>query len=224
MALTVAQLTGRDDSHITYADSGVGLTAETWQAFTTLRKAGAEQGFDLRIASGFRSFVRQLSIWNGKAGGTRPVHDDQGEPVAILDLPDAGKIHAILRYSALPGASRHHWGSDLDVYDAAAMPRDYHLQLVPGEVTEAGIFGPLHAWLDAQIDEGSAAQFYRPYAADRGGVAAERWHLSYRPLACKCMPMLTPAVVEAELAKANIALAEVLQEQLPEIFQRYINE
>jgi LAS superfamily LD-carboxypeptidase LdcB len=224
MALTVAQLTGRDDSHITYVDSGVGLTPETWQAFTTLRKAGAEQGFDLRIASGFRSFVRQLSIWNGKASGNRPVHDDQGEPVAIMDLPDADKIHAILRYSALPGASRHHWGSDLDVYDAAAMPKDYRVQLVPGEVTEAGIFGPLHAWLDAQIDEGLAAQFYRPYASDRGGVAVERWHLSYRPMACECMPMLTPAVVAGELASTDIVLAEVLREQLAEIFPRYINE
>jgi LAS superfamily LD-carboxypeptidase LdcB len=224
MALTVAQLTGRDDSHITYADSGVGLTDETWRAFTALHKAAAEQGFDLRIASGYRSFDRQLSIWNDKARGNRAVHDDQGEPVAILDLPDVEKIRAILRYSALPGASRHHWGSDLDVYDAAAMPKDYHLQLVPGEVTETGIFGPLHAWLDAQIDQGLAAQFYRPYASDRGGVAVERWHLSYRPLACECMPMLTPAVVEAELANADIALAEVLRQQLPDIFQRYINE
>lgn len=224
MALMVAQLTGRDDSHITYADGGVGLTDETWRAFTTLRKAGVEQGFDLRIASGFRSFARQLAIWNGKASGIRPVHDDLGEPVAILDLPDTEKIHAILRYSALPGASRHHWGSDLDVFDAAAMPADYRLQLVPGEVTEAGIFGPLHAWLDAQIEEGLAAQFYRPYASDRGGVAVERWHLSYRPLACDCMPLLTPAVVEAELANAGFALADVLREQLPELFQRYIKE
>ena len=224
MALTVAQLTGRDDSHITYADRGVGLTAETWQAFTALRKAGAQQGFDLSIASGYRSFDRQLSIWNGKARGGRAVHNDRGEPVAILDLPDVEKIHAILRYSALPGASRHHWGSDLDVYDAAAMPKDYHLQLVPGEVAEAGIFGPLHAWLDTQIEEDAAAQFYRPYSCDRGGVAVERWHLSYRPLACECVPMLTTAVVEAELANADIALAEVLREQLPDIFQRYINE
>ncbi len=224
MALTVAQLTGREDSHITYADNGVGLTAETWQAFTTLRKAGAEQGFDLRIASGFRSFARQLSIWNGKACGDRAVHDDLGDPVSIPDLPDVEKIHAILRYSALPGASRHHWGSDLDVYDAAAVPKDYHLQLVPGEVAATGIFGPLHAWLDAQIEEGSAAQFYRPYASDRGGVAVERWHLSYRPLACECIPRLTPALVEAALANADIVLAEVLQEQLPDIFQRYIEE
>ena len=34
----------------------------------------------------------------------------------------AARIDAILCWSALPGGSRHHWGTDCDVIDAAALP------------------------------------------------------------------------------------------------------
>jgi LAS superfamily LD-carboxypeptidase LdcB len=224
MALTVAQLTGCDDSHITYDESGVGLAADTWVAFSQLREAASEQGFDLRIASGFRNFDRQLAIWNGKVRGERSVHDDEGEPIAVLDLSEAEKIHAILRFSALPGASRHHWGSDLDVYDAAAMPQGYQLQLVPEEVRDEGMFGPLHLWLDTVTGPESSSGFYRPYAQDRGGVAPERWHMSFEPLARECVPQLTPEVLAGALAQSELELHETLLASLPELFKRYIQE
>ena len=38
-----------------------------------------------------------------------------------------------MRWSAIPGSSRHHWGTDLDVYDAAAVTPDYQVQLTPQE-------------------------------------------------------------------------------------------
>ena len=37
----------------------------------------------------------------------------------------ASECDAILLWSALPGASRHHWGTDFDVFDRAAVPPDY---------------------------------------------------------------------------------------------------
>ena len=37
----------------------------------------------------------------------------------------------ILEWSALPGASRHHWGSEFDVFDLAALPEGYRVQLLP---------------------------------------------------------------------------------------------
>ena len=104
----------------------------------------AAVGFDLRVASGFRSFDRQLAIWNGKAAGSRPIHDDVGLPIDRGALGEDELIAAILRFSALPGASRHHWGSDMDVYDAAAVPEGYAVQLSPAEVADDGPFGALH--------------------------------------------------------------------------------
>ena len=145
--LTVTQLTGRDDTHLVMLPCGHRLLADAAEAFTLLQGDAAEAGFELAIASSFRSFERQLAIWNGKAGGERPVHDDAGRPVPMDTLSPRDQLYAILRYSAIPGTSRHHWGSDLDIFDNAAVPVDYQVQLSPAEVAGGGVFDPLHCLL-----------------------------------------------------------------------------
>lgn len=221
MTLNPLQLTGRDESHLAWED-GVGLVPECHAAFNALRARAAAAGFDLRVASGFRSFERQLAIWNAKAAGERAVHDDANRPVDILALGETERIHAILRYSALPGASRHHWGTDLDIFDAAAMPAGYALQLTPEEVAAGGMFGPLHAWLDERIAAGEAEEFFRPYDVDRGGVAVERWHLSYAPVAAGCEALLTEAVLAEALGGCELVLGARVLAELPTLFRRYV--
>jgi len=220
--LNVGQLTGRDDSHLEFRKQ-VGLLPECWLAFDQLREQAASAGFNLCIASGFRSFDRQLAIWNAKALGQRPVHDDTGQPVAMGELNDIDKIHAILRYSALPGASRHHWGSDLDVYDAAAMPAGYQLQLSPAEVADSGMFGPFHRWLDEWLQGTDHAVFFRPYASDLGGIAPERWHLSFRPCARHCQQALGEEQLLQVLQSAELELKDEVLTQLPELYRRYVS-
>ncbi|MGB2173241.1 MAG: M15 family metallopeptidase, partial [Porticoccaceae bacterium] len=128
---------------------------------------------------------------------------------------------AILRWSALPGASRHHWGTDFDIYDASAMPENYQIQLSPEEVQGNGLFAPMHDWLDEYIDT-QQTDFFRPYEVDRGGIAPERWHLSYRPVAEQYAQMLTNDILSAKLKSSNLMLLDVVLEHLDEIFQRYI--
>ncbi|MEM0953370.1 MAG: M15 family metallopeptidase [Pseudomonadota bacterium] len=225
MTLTESQLTGVDDSHIEYRD-GLGLTPACWTAFTTLQQEAENAGFDLQIASAHRSFDRQRAIFNGKAAGERSVHDDDGAPVPIADLSTAAALQAILRFSALPGTSRHHWGTDLDVYDAAAMPAGYRVQLTPEEVADSGLFGPFHCWLDQRIASGSAQGFYRPYDVYRGGVSPERWHLSYAPEADVCQGLLSDSVVRRVLSQPGVlqpeAMAQAVLEQLPQLLTRYV--
>jgi LAS superfamily LD-carboxypeptidase LdcB len=98
----------------------------------------------------------------------------------LAALTPARRVEAILWWSALPGASRHHWGTDFDVVDAAAMPAGYRPRLVPAEYQEGGPFHRLTTWLDAHMH---AFGFYRPYTTDRGGVSPEPWHLSHAPVA-----------------------------------------
>lgn len=186
-----------------------------------LQMAALEAGFELRVCSGFRSFERQLHIWNGKVSGMRPVMDPFGHPLDIKQLSPWRQIQAILRWSALPGASRHHWGSDFDIYDASVMPEGYQIQLVPDEVQGSGLFAPMHNWLDGYLAS-TQSPFYRPYEKDTGGIAPERWHLSYRPLADQYASLLDRATLEERLRRSDMLLLEVVLEHLDEIMQRYI--
>ncbi len=220
--LTAAQLTGRDDSHLTETAGGYLLQPDAAAAFAALQSDAAEAGFRLAIASAFRSFERQCAIFNSKALGQRTVHDDAGNTLDLSVLTPEARLHAILRFSALPGTSRHHWGTDLDVFDAAAVSEDYAVQLTPAEVAPGGPFDALHCWLDERMAVGASHGFYRPYAADRGGVAPERWHLSYAPVAVACGASLSIELVREALAQVDHALGEVVIQELPEQMARYV--
>ena len=58
-------------------------------------------------------------------------------------------MRAILHWSALPGASRHHWGTEIDVIDRAALLHGQLAQLVPDEYAADGVFAKLGLWLSA---------------------------------------------------------------------------
>lgn len=225
-SLSVRQLTGLDESHLVTLPDGHRLQRAAARAFSALQEDARQAGFELAIASSFRSFSRQLSIWNDKASGLRPVYDDLDRAVAIEQLPPAQRVLAILRFSALPGTSRHHWGTDLDVYDAAAVAPDYRVQLSAGEVSAGGVFDPLHCWLDARMAAGESHGFYRPYDKDRGGVAPERWHLSYAPLSLACAAQFHSDMLRVcwncEEAVAGIVLREEIEADLQHIMSRYV--
>jgi LAS superfamily LD-carboxypeptidase LdcB len=187
---------------------------------TGLRQLAGQQGFDLRLCSSFRSFDRQLLIWNGKARGQRPVYDNSGAPVDMNQLSEWQQVQAIMRWSALPGASRHHWGTDFDIYDAAAIDENYRLQLTPQEVEGEGVFAPFHNWLDTVI---ASSGFYRPYAIDSGGIAPERWHISYQPIADQFAGKLTEQTIADRLLSTDIALKDTVLQNLDKIYPRYIH-
>jgi LAS superfamily LD-carboxypeptidase LdcB len=224
--LSPGQLTGREETHLVSLADGHRLREEAAAAFIALQADARAAGFDLAIASSFRSYRRQLAIWNGKASGARAVCDDTGRPVPMAGLSRLEQMHAILRYSAIPGTSRHHWGTDLDVYDAAAVAADYQVQLSPQEVAAGGVFDPLHRWLDQRMAAGDSRGFYRPYSVDTGGVAPERWHLSYAPLAMTCAQRLTPGLLidcwACPVDEETLLLADEIRSTLPQLMTRYV--
>ena len=152
-------------------------------AFTALSRRASTEGFDLRVASAFRSYGRQSDIVNAKWLGHRPVVDEEGVGLHRVALSDTDWLAAILRFSALPGTSRHHWGTDFDIWDRSTVTDDYAPQLLTSEYQRGGVFAEMSAWLDDQISADNAEGFYKPYDVDRGGVAPEPWHISYRPVA-----------------------------------------
>jgi LAS superfamily LD-carboxypeptidase LdcB len=220
-------VTGSTDTHLVSLDQSQSgnviqsIHKQVVNPFFDLQNAAQNAGFELKICSAYRSFDRQLQIWNGKLSGMRPIMDPFGKPINIQKLSPWQKIQAILRWSALPGASRHHWGTDFDIYDASAMPENYQIQLIPEEVQGNGLFAPMHNWLDSYLESGKT-DFYRPYKTDKGGIAPERWHLSYRPLADKYAEILTRELLATRLKNSDLMLLDEVLKHLDDILQRYI--
>jgi LAS superfamily LD-carboxypeptidase LdcB len=166
------ELTGRARTHIAQIDEPrCALHHEAVPAFLALCAAAGAAGFDLRVSSSYRDFAAQAAIWNRKFRGERPLYDREGNVREHAALSPDAVIDAILMWSALPGASRHHWGTDLDVFDRAAVPPEYRVELLPAEYAPGGVFAPLAEWLDANL---ARFDFFRPYDRDRGGVNPEQ--------------------------------------------------
>ena len=168
-------ITGQSDAHLVAIQNHY-LHTNIVNDFVALQSAAASAGFDLCIASSFRDFNRQSAIWNAKFSNKRVVLNKAQQAVELNSLSDIEKCTAIMLYSALPGASRHHLGTDLDIFDKSAVSDDYELQLTPDEYQHGGPFAELSQWLDTHLAEFG---FYRPYQHDLGGVAPELWHISH---------------------------------------------
>lgn len=217
---TLNQLTGRSREHLSeLTDPACTLHKEVVSPFLTLRAAAAADGIDLVAVSSFRSFERQLAIWNGKFRGERPVQDRDGRPLDMMPLTPAERVEAILWWSALPGASRHHWGTDFDVIDAAGMSPGYKPQLVPSEYRAGGPFHRLTTWMDRHLH---AFGFYRPYTTDRGGVSPEPWHLSYAPVAAVAAVELEVEGLRSVLGTAEIEGKPEVLAALARMFSNYV--
>lgn len=218
--MDVLELTGRSRAHIIEIElPRVALHYAAVASFLAMRDAALRAGIDLQAASGFRDHDRQLLLWNRKWRGERPLYGRDGRLLEAARLSEAERVDAILTWSALPGGSRHHWGSDVDVFDAAAAPPGYQVQLLPEEYAGGGVFARLSAWLD---DHMGHFGFFRPYGSDRGGAGVEPWHLSYAPVAREAIEGLSLSVLRTTIADADMLGRDVVLERLPEIYTRYI--
>ena len=214
------ELTGRARTHVVELQHPrCMLHYEAVASFLSMRDAAAEDGIDLAARSGFRDFDTQMLIWNRKWLGERPLLDRDSRPVERASLGDDAAVDAILCWSAIPGGSRHHWGSDVDVIDAAAIPQGYEVELVPAEYAADGIFSKLGAWLDANM---SRFGFFRPYRTDRGGVSPEPWHLSYAPVSVPALESLSLSLLRQVIETSPIEGKPQVLARLPEIYTRFM--
>lgn len=182
-----------------------------------LKQAANNAGFDLHIASGFRSFEQQLAIWNRKFNGEQRLLDRHNHPLLTTTLSAEEKVMAILHWSALPGASRHHWGTDFDIYDRASLPTGATLQLEPWEYL-TGHQHHFYQWLVANL---ATYHFFFPYQKDQGGVAIEPWHISHRHSEW-CLNQLTEPLLWQQIENEQIDGIQVIQNQLKTIYTQYI--
>ena len=216
------QLTGRSSSHVVaLAAATLCLHEAVVAPFAALTAAAAQEGIVLQPLSGFRSFERQLAIWNGKCRGERPLLDPLGQPLQAAALSVEQRVAAVLHWSALPGASRHHWGTEIDVIDAAALPQGLAPRLLSEDFAAEGCFARLAAWLDSGVLQQFG--FYRPYGSWRGGVQPEPWHLSYAPLSGPALQQLQWPMLAEALQSVDLAEGAWVQQHLPELFACYVS-
>jgi zinc D-Ala-D-Ala carboxypeptidase len=131
------------------------LRKETYEAFKKMAVAAEKEGVIFTIISSTRNFDYQKSIWETKWA-------------ALKDKTAEARAKKILQYSAMPGASRHHWGTDID------------LNNLTNPFFEKNGGKKIYDWLKAH---GHEYGFYQPYTAGRtAGYKEEKWHWTYLPL------------------------------------------
>ncbi|WP_448211493.1 M15 family metallopeptidase [Colwellia sp. MEBiC06753] len=214
-----AQVLGIHADHVQAVENGHFLHLKVIPQWHAMKAHALQDGLNLELASSYRSFKRQLAIWNKKFSGELPIYNLDEQVVDIANLTEIEIVQAIMLFSALPGASRHHWGTDIDVYAPNLLQADEKLQLQVWEYQENGPMAPLNQWLNQYAKDYG---FYRPYDKYRGGISEEPWHLSSGKIAANFQQVLTEPLLAKHLAHIDIAGKKAILEYLPELFEQFI--
>jgi LAS superfamily LD-carboxypeptidase LdcB len=215
------ELTGHARAHVRqFSDPRFAARPEVADAFLALRAQALLDGIDLLPIASWRPFEAQLRIWNRKFSAEATLRDIHGQPRDHATLSPQALVWAILGWSGLPGATRRHWGTDIDVWDRNALPPGQRTQLLPHEVAPGGVFERLHAWLDVHIEQFG---FFRPYRTYRGGMFPEPWHLSFAGSARVALDTFDIDMLAATIRQADGMLGrDLVLEMLPEIMARHV--
>ncbi len=144
------------------------LRKEALQAFEKMAETAEKNGIELNITSATRNFDYQKNLWNNKWTGITFV---EGKDLS-KSIPDGReRFEKILEYSAVPGTSRHHWGTDIDINGVD--PK--YFETAEGE--------KVYEWLTENALLFGFCQTYNQKGTDRiAGYNEEKWHWSYLPL------------------------------------------
>jgi LAS superfamily LD-carboxypeptidase LdcB len=172
------------------------LHQDTYAAFERMHAAALADGVELIMVSATRNFARQKQIWEAKWNGQRKIENGKQANVAYPAPTD--RARAILRYSSMPGTSRHHWGTDID------------LNALNNEFFDDGKGKKIHAWLTRNGPKFGFCQPYTPKGDARpNGYEEERWHWSYLPVATQLTNYATTALEDADISGFDGAEAAV---------------
>ena len=213
-AITPERYLGLDTTGLVAHTIGEGSGAYTlyaaegaWAAVHDLQADAAIHGFCVQPCSAFRSFARQGAIVEGKFTGARPILDRNEQPLQPIPADPVTRLRAILLFSALPGCSRHHFGSDFDIYDPHLLPAGQKLQLTAQEYAQGSYFYELGLYLQESLPRFGLARPYMGSPAqvatttntttttqsadaagqEQWGIGREPWHISHLESARDCL-------------------------------------
>lgn len=164
---------GVEDRFVTVASryasrNGLKLQPAVYEAFKRMHAAAQNDGVKLVIKSAARNFNYQRGIWERKWTGARKV---DGKNLAKAMPDPVQRALKILENSSMPGSSRHHWGTDID------------LNSFNNSYFRSGKGKREYDWLVANAAQFGFCQPYTLKGAGRNtGYNEERWHWTYMPL------------------------------------------
>jgi D-alanyl-D-alanine carboxypeptidase len=145
-----------------YASKSMYLRKDTYTKFIEMYDAAKKEGVTLRIISGTRNFDDQKRKWSEKWEKFSRL----GDSISIMK--------EILLFSSMPGTSRHHWGTDIDINSVEVS----YFQGGQGE--------KVYKWLNENAIKYGFCQVYDDKKiTKRTGYELEKWHWSYMPLSSK---------------------------------------
>jgi D-alanyl-D-alanine carboxypeptidase len=173
------------------------LLVEVNWAFEQMAAAAQKEGVTLKVISGGRNFNMQKAIWEKKWNARRPNFKSDKE--TALD---------ILKYSSMPGTSRHHWGTDLDINS-----------LEPSYFASGR--GKLeYDWLQKNAARFGFCQTYDNKSnSGRSGYSEEKWHYSYMPISTVLLNQYNAKIVSEKIN--GFAGSETAKEV--EMIRDYVN-
>lgn len=156
---------------------GMYLHKDSYTAFKKMFFAAKKCGIDLKLISTTRSFAYQRGIWERK-----------WRSADYSSFPESKRCLEIMKYSAMPGASRHHWGTDIDLNDL----NNSHFKSGKGK--------EVYEWMVAHASEYG---FYQPYTSKingRTGYEEEMWHWTYLPLSSQLLKQFNEKISDSDIS------------------------
>ncbi len=157
-----------------YADQkGRLLRKDALESFIKMAEDAKKSGVKLIIKSSTRNFDYQKGIWEKKWDGHTTLED--GNKATSIKAP-VDRARKILLYSSMPGTSRHHWGTDIDLNNFT------NAYFTKGEGKK------IYDWLTKNANKYGYCQVYSQKGKLRKtGYNEEKWHWSYMPIASKIL-------------------------------------
>ncbi len=136
---------------------------EVMRAYWQLKEQAKEDHWRLILVSGYRSFKSQRRIWNNS--------DDAHLKKGATDQKK--RVEAVMSLASVPGLSRHHWGTELDISEFSLRGQLVNVEPdTPEKVLE------FYKWMDNNAPKYG---FCKVYLGKGGVVNHEPWHWSYLP-------------------------------------------
>lgn len=186
-AKTEKAYTGKDNIYMRKA---------AYEAFKQMHAAAKKVGVTITIISATRNFDYQKGIWEKKWKREK-----------YKGWTDLDKVKDIMKYSSMPGTSRHHWGTDVDFNSVEPA------HFASGEGKK------LYDWLVKNAATFGFGQTYTNKANCRTGYEEEKWHWSYLPLSKEYLKQYNATVKYEDLT----GFSGCAQAKAAQAFELYVN-